>query len=54
MITIRNAAENDLPEILEIYNEVIVNTTAVYDYEPHTLEMRKKWYDAKQQDGYQG
>ncbi|MEO5995240.1 MAG: N-acetyltransferase family protein [Chitinophagaceae bacterium] len=52
MITIRKAAENDLPEILEIYNEVIINTTAVYDYEPHTLEMRRKWYNGKQQDGY--
>ena len=38
--------------MLEIYNDVILHTTAVYDYEPHTLEMRKKWYDAKQQDGF--
>src|SRR4030095_3638871 len=52
MIHIREAVENDLAQILEIYNEVIVNTTAVYDYEPHTLEMRKKWFEAKQQDAY--
>ena len=52
MITIRPAREADLPEILEIYNHVILNTTAVYSYEPHTLEMRKAWYDDKLRNGY--
>ena len=52
MIKIRAAMEADLPPILEIYNEIILNTTAVYDYRPHTLEMRKAWYDAKRRDGY--
>lgn len=52
MITIRIATEQDLPAILDIYNEVILNTTAVYDYLPHTLEMRKEWYAAKQKDNY--
>lgn len=46
------AAEKDLPEILEIYNDVIVNTTAVYDYKPHTLTMRQQWWDTKQQQGF--
>jgi L-amino acid N-acyltransferase YncA len=52
MITIRSARETDLADILEIYNHVILNTTAVYSYEPHTLSMRKDWYDAKVRDGY--
>ncbi len=52
MITIRNAIENDLPEILEIYNEVILNTTAVYDYKPHTLEMRRQWFNTKKEQGF--
>jgi len=52
MILIRPARETDLPEILEIYNDVILHTTAVYSYEPHTLEMRKAWYDSKMKDGY--
>jgi L-amino acid N-acyltransferase YncA len=51
MITIRSAREADLPEILEIYHHVILNTTAVYQYVPQTLEMRKAWYDAKVKDG---
>jgi phosphinothricin acetyltransferase len=52
MITIRHATENDLPEILEIYNDVILHTTAVYDYEPHTLELRQEWFKTKQQQGF--
>ncbi|CAN5466139.1 GNAT family N-acetyltransferase [soil metagenome] len=51
MISIRNATVNDLPQILDIYNDAILNTTAVYDYEPHTLEMRKHWLETKQQQG---
>jgi L-amino acid N-acyltransferase len=52
MIKIREATMTDLPEMLEIYNEVIVNTTAVYDYDPHTLEMRQKWFETKQEQGF--
>jgi L-amino acid N-acyltransferase YncA len=52
MITIRPARETDLPDILAIYNHVILNTTAVYQYVPQTLEMRKTWYDGKIKDGY--
>jgi len=51
MINIRTAKDSDLPEILAIYNEVILNTTAVYSYQPHTLEMRKAWFDTRQKDG---
>lgn len=48
---IRPAEAADLPDILEIYNDAILNTTAVYDYEPHTLEMRQQWYQSKCSDG---
>ena len=52
MIIIRLATENDLPQILEIYNDIIKNTTAVYYYEPHTLEMRKQWFDERKEKGF--
>jgi L-amino acid N-acyltransferase len=52
MIQIRTAQDQDLPAILEIYNDAIMNTTAVYDYEPHTLEMRKQWFRIKEAQGY--
>jgi phosphinothricin acetyltransferase len=51
MITIRQAIETDLPQLLSIYNDIILHTTAVYDYEPHTQEMRKQWYETKKQQG---
>ncbi|MFI5139932.1 MAG: GNAT family N-acetyltransferase [Sphingobacteriales bacterium] len=43
-ITIRNANEDDIAAILAIYNDVIINTTAVYSEKPHTLQMRSDWY----------
>ena len=52
MISIREAIEADLPQLLTIYNEIILNTTAVYDYEPHTMEMRRQWFDAKKVQGF--
>src|SRR5215210_6743692 len=52
MITIRHAIEKDLPDILDIYNDIILTTTAVYDYEPHSFEMRKQWFDEKQAEGF--
>ena len=52
MITIRPAQESDLPSILDIYNDAVLNTTAVYDYKAHTLEMRAAWFQAKQKDGF--
>ena len=49
---IREAIENDLFEILDIYNNVILNTTSVYDYNAHTIDDRKQWYEKKVQEGY--
>lgn len=51
-IVVRSATEEDLPAILEIYNEIIENTTAVYDYEPHSLQMRQQWFNAKREQGF--
>lgn len=49
---IREASEKDLEDILEIYNDAIVNTTAIYTYKPETLEEKKQWYEKKKQGGY--
>lgn len=51
MIVIRPAQEKDIPEILYIYNFAILNTTSVYSYLPHTLEMRKKWFGERKAAG---
>ena len=40
---IRDAQDADLPRILEITNEAIANTTAVWSLTPATLETRAAW-----------
>ena len=52
MINIRNATENDLQPMLDIYNEIIMNTTAIFQYDPHTLEQRKEWFAQKKKENY--
>lgn len=49
---VRPATCEDLPAILEIYNEAVLNTTATYDYEPRTLEHRRAWFDDHVQHNY--
>ncbi len=49
---IRPATRADLPGILEIYNDAVLNTTATYDYEPRTLEHRAQWFEERTRDGY--
>ena len=44
--------EKQLPEILEIFNEAIINTTALYDYKPRTLNVIQNWYSQKQKGNY--
>jgi L-amino acid N-acyltransferase YncA len=33
--------------ILDIFNEAIANSTALYDYEPRTLESMRGWFEVK-------
>lgn len=49
---IREATKNDLTDILEIYNDAILHSTAVYTYTPQTLENREIWYQQKVEEGY--
>lgn len=51
-MTVRPATERDLPEILEIYNDAVLHTTASYDYEPRTLEHRQQWFIERRREGY--
>ena len=40
------------PEILDIFNDAILNTTALYDYTPWTMEAMKTWFATKQEHGF--
>jgi len=49
---IRQAVNNDLYQIMEIYNDATLNTTAVYTYKAQTIEERKLWFQNKQKDNF--
>ena len=51
-MNVRPATRDDLPAILDIYNEAVRNTTATYDYEPHTLGDRIEWFEDKRRSAY--
>jgi phosphinothricin acetyltransferase len=42
-ITIRAATDADLPAILDITNEQVLNGTATFDVEPRTVEQQQEW-----------
>jgi L-amino acid N-acyltransferase YncA len=46
--SIRPARETDIPGILGIYNDAILHTTALYTYEPFSIEMMQQWFADKQ------
>jgi L-amino acid N-acyltransferase YncA len=48
---IRDATNADLPVILAIYNDVVANTTAIYDERPSTLDERQTWFDGRRRQG---
>jgi len=52
MTAVRDATETDLPDILEITNEAIIHTTAVWTLAPTTLEARRIWLSDRQCRGF--
>ena len=51
-ITVRRAMREDVPGILEIYNDAVLNTAATADYEPQALQARLEWYDYRTNLGF--
>ncbi len=45
-------SEAQLPEILEIFNEAILNTTSLYEYKLRTMEDMIKWFEGKVQGNF--
>ncbi len=52
MLTIRPAVEADLPAILEIYNDAVLNSTAIWIETPADLENRRAWLAARTAAGF--
>ena len=51
-IPIRDAREEDLLAVLEIYNDVMATSTAIYSEQPSTLEDRIAWWQGRVGAGY--
>ena len=49
---VRSATFEDLPQILAIYNDAVLNTTASYDYEPRSMEHRVAWFEDHRKQDY--
>jgi phosphinothricin acetyltransferase len=49
---VRAATEADLPGILAIYNDAVVNTTAIWNDTVVDLDNRRAWFEARTGQGY--
>lgn len=39
-------------QILEIFNDAILNTTSLYDYNPWTMDTMKSWFEMKKEHNF--
>ena len=51
-MNIRIAADNDLPRIVEIYNQAVARNGATADLTPVGVESRQHWFAEHQPDAY--
>jgi L-amino acid N-acyltransferase len=49
-ILIREARESDLPEIVEIYNDSVLTSTATFESVLQTADTRRKWFNSHGRD----
>ncbi|MDD1012970.1 GNAT family N-acetyltransferase [Pseudomonas rubra] len=49
---LRDAVPADLPGIRDIYNDAVLNTTAIWNEQVVDLGNRQAWFDARQAQGY--
>ncbi|GGG87140.1 N-acetyltransferase [Salipiger pallidus] len=49
---ILDATKADLPGILEIYNDAVANTLAIWNETPSDLESRRAWWHGRAAQGY--
>jgi L-amino acid N-acyltransferase len=51
-LTVRDAREADLAATLDIYNDVIATSTAVFTDVPRTLDEHRAWWEARRSAGF--
>ena len=51
-VIVRPATEADLPTIVAIYNDAVLNTTAIWNDATVDVDNREAWFDGRQKLGY--
>lgn len=51
-IQLRDATVEDLPGIMDIYNDAVLNTTAIWNEIVVDLDNRKEWFKARKERGF--
>lgn len=51
-IELRDALDTDLLAIRDIYNDAVLNTTAIWNEQPADLANRQAWFEARRALGY--
>lgn len=49
---LRDALPDDLPDLLAIYNDAVLNTTAIWNETPVDLANRQAWFELRAAQGY--
>jgi L-amino acid N-acyltransferase YncA len=49
---IRDLIDSDLPALLAIHNDAVLNTTSIWDEAPVDLENRRRWLQGRRQAGF--
>lgn len=50
--TLRKAKASDMIAVLEIYNDIVLNTTAIYNDQIRILEQQVEWFNTRVDSGY--
>jgi len=50
--SLRDARPEDLPDLLAIYNDAVLNTTAIWNETPVDLANRQAWFELRAAQGY--
>ncbi|MES2905780.1 MAG: N-acetyltransferase family protein [Pseudomonadota bacterium] len=51
-VLVRPATEGDLQAILDIHNDVLLKTTAIWDDEPEMMPVRQQWFRERQAQNF--
>ena len=51
-IRVRDATADDLAAMMAIYNEIVANSTAIYNFKPSTLDERREWFRVRTGGGW--